>query len=508
MATSEVRVRFAPSPTGPLHMGGVRTALYNYLFAHHNAGKFILRIEDTDQTRYVEGAEDYIVEALKWCGIEPDEGVGYGGDFGPYRQSERSAIYAEHIQVLLEKGLAYYAFDTPEEIGAKREAAEESKDVWQYDATTRMEMRNSISLPQSEVEKLLADKVPATIRFKMPDAEDVVFEDAIRGQVTINSRVLDDKVLMKSDGLPTYHFANVVDDHLMQISHVIRGEEWLPSAPLHVLLYRAFDWTPPTFAHLPLILKPSGPGKLSKRDGDKGGFPVFPLEWKDPKSGNTSTGYRESGYFPQAFINMLLMLGWNPGTEQEIFTNQEMIDAFSLERVVKSGARFNPDKAKWFNEHYLREHSAEELAALLLPILAEEGKTVTEAQAVSICEMMAERSSFVRDLTAANYLFEAPAEYHAKTLKKKWKEQTPSIMADLKGVLEGISNWEEGEIETQFKGFLETNELGFGAVLPNFRLLLTGEGGGPSMFAIAAFIGKEETMNRIDTGLERIASNG
>ena len=504
MAAKKVRVRFAPSPTGPLHMGGVRTALYNYLFAKNQGGDFLLRIEDTDQTRFVEGAEAYIIESLKWCGIEPDEGVGFGGDHGPYRQSERGDIYKQWIQVLLDSGNAYYAFDTPEEIAGKREAAEQEKAVWQYDASTRHEMRNSESLPDSEVQELLQSGAPATVRFKMPESEDVVFDDAIRGTVTINTKVLDDKVLMKSDGLPTYHFANVVDDHLMEISHVIRGEEWLPSAPLHNLLYRAFDWTPPTFAHLPLILKPTGSGKLSKRDGDKGGFPVFPLDWKDPKTDSTSPGYRESGYFPEAFINMLLMLGWNPGTEQEIFSLEEMVAQFSLERVVKSGARFNPDKAKWFNEHYLRAHSPEDLGQLLLPILKEKGREVSSEQAVQIAEMFAERSSFVKDLAQADYLFEAPQEYNAKALKKKWKEGTSANMKKLSEMLSGIEKWDAESIEVEFKSFLEREELGLGAILPNFRNVLTGEGGGPSMFAIAAFIGKEETVNRIETGLTRI----
>ena len=506
MATNQVRVRFAPSPTGPLHMGGVRTALYNYLFAHNHGGKFILRIEDTDQTRFVPGAEDYILEALKWCGIEPDEGVGYGGDFGPYRQSERMELYGQYVKQLIENGDAYYAFDTPEEIAAKRTEAEANKSVWQYDASTRMDMRNSLSLPADEVETLLASDIPVTVRFKIPADEEVVFEDEIRGVVRIQTKVLDDKVLLKSDQFPTYHMANIVDDHLMEISHVIRGEEWLPSAPLHILLYRALGWEAPKFAHLPLILKPTGNGKLSKRDGDKGGFPVFPLEWNDPKSGNVSSGYRESGYFPEAFINMLLMLGWNPGDEQEVFSNDEMIKAFSLERVVKSGARFNPDKAKWFNEHYLRAKSHEELGSMIQSMLDEQGVELSADKCVQIAAMMAERSAFAHELIAADYLFAAPETYHEKTLRKKWKEATPQIMEGLITVLDGIDSFDAASIETGFKGYLESNELGMGAVLPNFRLLVTGEGGGPSMFAIAEFLGKEETLKRMRDGLARITA--
>jgi glutamyl-tRNA synthetase len=487
-------------------MGGVRTALYNYLFARHHGGTFVLRIEDTDRTRFVEGAEDYIIEALKWCGIEPDEGVGYGGEFGPYRQSDRMDMYIRFVDQLVANGHAYYAFDTPEEIDEKRKAAEAQKEVWQYDASTRSEMKNSLSLPSEEVERHLVTGSPVTVRFKMPADEEVVFEDAVRGTVRISTKVLDDKVLLKSDKMPTYHLANVVDDHLMQISHVIRGEEWLSSTPLHMLLYRAFGWDAPTFAHLPLILKPTGKGKLSKRDGEAGGFPVFPLEWKDPKTGTVASGYRESGYYPEAFINMLLMLGWNPGTEQERFTDDEMVKSFSLDRVVKSGARFNPEKARWFNEQVLRDQSEADLAAQLKPIAEAKGITLSDAQLLAVAGMMKERSAFLYELLAADYLFNAPESYHEKTVKKKWKEQTPEIMQQLIAVLEGIDPFDEATIETEFKAFLEKNELGFGAVLPNFRLLVTGEGGGPSMFAIAAFIGKEETLRRMRSGLEKLSA--
>ena len=506
MTDSKVRVRFAPSPTGPLHMGGVRTALYNYLFAKNQGGTFILRVEDTDQKRYVPGAEEYIQQALKWCGIEPQEGQGYGGDKGPYRQSERKDMYAQYAYQLIESGNAYYTFDSEEAVQALRAAAEAEKKTWQYDASTRMSLKNSLTLSKEETQELLDAGHPWTIRFKMPDDEAVVFNDLIRGSVSIQTAVLDDKVLLKQDGMPTYHLANIVDDHLMEISHVIRGEEWLPSAPLHVLLYRALGWEAPQFAHLPLILKPTGNGKLSKRDGDKGGFPIFPLEWKDPASGNVSSGYKESGYFPEAFINMLLMLGWNPGTEQELFSLDEAVSAFSLDRVVKSGARFNPDKAKWFNENYLRQYSSSELAELVKPLATEKGIDLSDEKLVSLCGMMAERSVFIQDLLAANYFFGRPTEYDAKTVKKKWKENTPTIMKELMTELEACEPFTEERVEVAFKAFLERKELGFGAALPGFRLLATGAAGGPSMFAIAAFLGKEETLARMNEGLTALAA--
>jgi glutamyl-tRNA synthetase len=505
MTQRPVRVRFAPSPTGPLHMGGVRTALYNYLFARRHGGTFILRIEDTDQNRLVLGAEDYIVEALKWCGLSPDESSLQEGNVGPYRQSERQEIYGQYAEKLVASGHAYYAFDTEEEIAEKRAVAMETKNVWQYDASTRSSMRNSTTLSAAEVDALIKAEVPFIIRFKMPDNEDVIFTDLIREEVKINTSVLDDKVLMKADGMPTYHLANIVDDHLMEISHVIRGEEWLPSAPLHVLLYQSFGWTPPSFAHLPLILKPTGNGKLSKRDGDKGGFPVFPLTWKN-EDGSEMNGYRESGYFPEAFINMLLMLGWNPGTEQEMFTLEEMCEAFSLDRVVKSGARFNPDKAKWFNENYLRQHSSEELTPLLQKELKALNIDVTDSFAQGVCALMAERVSFVKEMTEARYFFVAPTEFDEKMKRKKWKPETGAIMEDLSTFLALAKPFDAQNVEHQFKTCLEEKGLGFGAVLPNFRLLVTGTGMGPSMFETAALLGKEETLKRIKNGIEILNS--
>ena len=505
--SDSIRVRFAPSPTGPLHMGGVRTALYNYLFARKNNGTFILRIEDTDQKRYVAQAEEYIMESLKWCNIQPDESPEKPGDFGPYRQSERKHLYLPHAEELVEKGWAYYAFDAPEDIDAKRKEAESKGEVWQYDASTRSEMKNSESLSESEWKELIEKGEDWVIRFKMPLEQEVTISDLVRGHVTFNSKVLDDKVLMKSDGMPTYHLANIVDDHLMEISHVIRGEEWLPSAPLHQLLYDAFGWTAPQFAHLPLILKPTGNGKLSKRDGEKGGFPVFPMNWWDEASSSTFDGYREQDYYPEAFLNMLLLLGWNPGDEQEIFSLEEATSAFDLARVVKSGARFNPDKAKWFNEQHLRLKSTTTLAEELQSILKDKGQDLSVDQASGLVEMMKERVQFISEIAGQDYFFAPPTEYDAKTRKKKWKEQTPEIMTDLKSTLEKIEDWNASNIETNFKAHMEEKELGFGAILPGFRLLLSGQAGGPSVFEIAAFLGKEETFTRMDSGLEK-ASKG
>ena len=500
---TDVRVRFAPSPTGPLHMGGVRTALYNWLFARAHGGTFILRIEDTDQGRFVEGAEAYIEEALDWCGLTPDEGVKAGGEVGPYRQSERSAMYREAVQTLLDKGLAYEAFDTPEELDALRKAAE--PDVFQYDATTRGSLRNSLTLDADEVARLKADGAPFVVRFKTPDnEEEVTFEDAIRGSVVFKSSVLDDKVLMKADGLPTYHLANVVDDHHMRISHVIRGEEWLPSAPLHVLLYRAFGWDHPVFAHLPLILKPTGNGKLSKRDGDAGGFPVFPTNWTDPKSGATWPGYREQGYAPEAFVNMLLMLGWNPGDERELFTAEEAAQEFSLDRVVKSGARFNPDKAKWFQEQHLRNAGSEAHVETLIALAKGGGVDWTAEQCHTVLDMMLERVAFLPEIMGIAWLFEAPTEFNAKLVRKKWKDETAGYLHDLATVLEGLDDFTSENVETAFKGFLEARELGFGQVLLPFRIALTGEGGGPSMFDFAAFLGKAQTLDRLNRGVDAV----
>ena len=484
-------------------MGGVRTALYNWLFARAHGGTFILRIEDTDQGRFVEGAEAYIEEALAWCGLSPDEGVNAGGDCGPYRQSERSELYREAVQTLLDQGLAYEAFDTPEELDALRKAAE--PDVFQYDATTRGKLRNSLTMGAEEVAELKASGAPYVIRFKTPDQEEEVpFKDAIRGSVSFKSSVLDDKVLMKADGLPTYHLANVVDDHHMRISHVIRGEEWLPSAPLHVLLYRAFGWAHPVFAHLPLILKPTGNGKLSKRDGDAGGFPVFPTNWTDPKSGDTWPGYREQGYAPEAFVNMLLMLGWNPGDERELFTADEAAKAFSLERVVKSGARFNPDKAKWFQEQHLRNAGSAAHVGALNALAEAKGVNWTEAQCHTVLDMMLERVAFLPEIMDTGWLFEAPTEFNAKLVRKKWKEETAGYLHDLATVLDGVDDFTSENVETAFKGFLEARELGFGQVLLPFRIALTGEGGGPSMFDFAAFLGKEATLDRLNRGVDAV----
>ena len=489
-------------------MGGVRTALYNYLFAKKHGGDFILRIEDTDQNRYIPGAEQYIKEALSWCGIDPMEGYGYGGSFGPYKQSERGEFYREALAQLLAAGHAYKAFDTAEEIEAQRRAAEASGDVWQYDASTRSTMRNELSLTAEETATLVANGASYTVRFRMPDAPRLLtFSDEVRGEITVSTGVLDDKVLMKADGLPTYHLANVVDDHHMEISHVIRGEEWLPSAALHHLLYEAFNWNPPAFAHLPLILKPTGNGKLSKRDGDKGGFPIFPLSWTDPKTGNTAAGYRENGYTPDAFMNMLLLLGWSPGDEQELFSRETAVEQFNLKRVTKSGARFNPDKAKWFNEQYLRNVPPITWLPDFQALLGAKGESWTNERCLSVLEMMLERVSFLHEIASFDYLFDAPEVLDEKLMNKKWKDETAGYLNDLKPVLQTLEVFDSSSIEDAFKEFLEERELGFGAVLLPLRLVLTGTGGGPSMFDFAAFLGKDETIRRIDIGLEKALSS-
>ncbi len=501
-----VRVRFAPSPTGPLHMGGVRTALYNYLFAKKHGGDFLLRIEDTDQTRFVEGAEDYIIESLKWCGIMPNEGQGIGGNYGPYKQSERkdANMYTQYAMQLVESGHAYYAFDTAEELEEMRELAKKAKmPNWQYNSITRGALKNSISLSEDDVKARLDAGDPFTIRIKMPRNEDVRFHDEIRGWVTVNTNNLDDKVLYKSDGMPTYHLANIVDDHLMEITHVIRGEEWLPSAPLHVLLYRYLGWeeTMPLFAHLPLLLKPDGNGKLSKRDGDRLGFPVFPLEWKDPSTGEISSGYKQRGYFPESFINMLAFLGWNPGTPQEIFSLDELVDAFTLERVSKSGAKFDPEKTKWFNQQYLRSKSDMELVSLLKEKI--KGEFSPEYMA-GVASLMKERASFVDDMLEGDYFFGKPTEYDKETVTKKWKPETPALISELKERFANVSEWKSEVLESAFKTFLEEKGLGMGAILPNFRLTVTGKGMGPSMFAIVELLGKEETLTRMQEGIDKI----
>jgi glutamyl-tRNA synthetase len=502
MSDKKVRVRFAPSPTGPLHIGGVRTALYNYLFAKKNNGTFIIRIEDTDQTRFVEGAQDYILDALNWCGITPDEGPGIGGNFGPYIQSERKEMYKPYAELLVENDKAYYAFDSAEELDAVREQAKNmGMPNWQYNSVTRMSLKNSLTLPTDEVKRKLEAGEPYVIRMKMPRNQDVRFEDIIRGWVVVNTNNLDDKVLFKSDGMPTYHLANIVDDHTMEISHVIRGEEWLPSAPLHVLLYDAFGWDCPKFAHLPLLLRPDGNGKLSKRDGDRLGFPVFPTNWITSE-GELYSGYREKGYIPGAFINMLAFLGWNPGTQQEIFSLEELVSSFSLERVGKAGAKFDPDKTKWFQQQYLRSTPNE--------ILSKELQEITEGKysldnLVKIAELMKERATFVQDiLTEGAYLLNKPETFDEQTVSKKWKESSSDLMKEWKSEIERIEDFIPTNIESTFKQFLETKGLEIGAVLPLFRLLITGAGMGPSMFEIASFLGKEECVERMENGISKL----
>ena len=505
---SEVRVRFAPSPTGPLHIGGVRTALYNYLFAKNKGGKMILRIEDTDQARFVEGAEQYIIESLKWCGIEFDESVVAGGDFGPYKQSERKDLYLPYAEQLVKDGFAYYAFDTTEELTAMRERMKAAGvPSPQYNAVTRTTMQNSLVLSEDEVKIRMDAGETYVIRIKMPRNEEVKLNDIIRGWVVVNTNNMDDKVIFKSDGMPTYHLANIVDDYMMKISHVIRGEEWLPSAPLHVLLYRYLGWEDamPQFAHLPLILKPDGNGKLSKRDGDRLGFPVFPTEWTNPETKEISSGYRESGYISEAFINMLSFLGWNPGTTQEIFSMEGLIEAFSLERVGKAGAKFDFDKTRWFNQQYLRSKSKEELAQDLQIILKENGVEAEDNFVETVCEQLKERATFVKDMwEEGKYYFAAPTSYDEKTIRKKWKEDTPKYVSELKDKLSVLSDFSSENIEVEFKKYLEENELGMGRLLPAFRVCLTGLGMGPSLFDIASLLGKEETIKRMETALEKI----
>lgn len=507
MTKRRVRVRFAPSPTGPLHMGGVRTALYNYLFARRAGGDFIIRIEDTDSHRYVPGAEEYIFDALQWCGIRADEGVREGGPHGPYRQSERKEIYLQYALRLVESGNAYYAFDTPEALDALRTEAEQRGDAFAYNYKVRGRLATSLAMTDEEVRARIERGDQWVIRFMMPENEEVHMHDLIRGEVTVNTSTLDDKVLYKSaDRLPTYHLANIVDDHLMEISHVIRGEEWLPSLPLHYLLYRAFGWTDtqPEFAHLPLLLKPTGGGKLSKRDGDKMGFPVFPLFWKSP-TGETARGYREDGYFPEAFINMLALLGWNPGTEQEIFSMQELIDSFSLERVSKSGARFQPDKAKWFNAQYMHHKSDAELAALYQPILREHGIEVSDELAGRAAGIMKERATFITDLwDLTSFFFVAPTQYDEKQAKKYWKGDNPAMLRELREVLAGIDDFSLENTERIVHGWIEQKGYSLGQVMNTLRLALVGAGKGPGMYDVTSFIGKEETLRRIDNLLRNL----
>ncbi len=507
MSERKVRVRFAPSPTGPLHIGGVRTALFNYLFAKKHGGDFILRIEDTDQARYVPGAENYIQESLEWCGIKIDEGPKNGGPFAPYRQSERKDLYRQYAEQLIASGHAYYAFDTSEELDLARTQAEAKGQTFTYNALSRQAMKNSLSLSEEVSNVILNASTHYVIRFKMPDNEDVTEVDLIRGSVTFNTATLDDKVLFKSDGMPTYHLANVVDDHLMQITHVIRGEEWLPSMPLHVLLYRAFGWesTMPRFTHLPLILKPEGKGKLSKRDGDKLGFPVFPLLWNDPATGESSRGYREDGYFKEAFINMLALLGWNPGTEQELFSMEELGQIFSLERVGKSGARFDPEKTKWFNHQYFIQKSDEELAQLFLVELQNKGVEAPLALAIKVCGMVKERCNFVSEIWDQSYFFfQAPTAYDEKIVAKRWKDDVPVLMENIAVFFETLTAWNAAKIKEPFSNFVTEKEWNFGTIMNALRLCLVGGGFGPDIFEICETIGKQETISRIRMAIRQI----
>ena len=522
-----VRVRFAPSPTGPLHIGGVRTALYNYLFARQQGGKMILRIEDTDQTRFVPGAEQYIIEALDWLGIKFDEGVHIGGPFGPYRQSDRKPLYRQYAEQLLNDGWAYYAFDRPEALEAKRKEYEAQKKTFQYDCTTRMGMENSLSLGMDEAKRRIDAGDPYVVRFKFPENIDIMVHDLIRGDVTMNSRLLDDKVLFKSDGMPTYHLANIVDDHLMEITHVIRGEEWLPSAPLHVMLYKAFGWQAPQFAHLPLLLKPEGNGKLSKRDGDRLGFPVFPLEWHDPKSGEVSSGYREQGYRPEAVVNMLALMGWNPGKRegdnganpvyQEIMSMDELIKLFSIEHISKSGAKFNVEKAKWFNHEYMQMLSNEQVADLFEPQLKEHGITAERDYVVKVCGMMKERVSFPSELwDTCCYFFVAPTEYNEKDVAKRWTPDMHIHMAKVIEILNTVDFTGNTTDESEYRkiydalhkaildDYIAANGLNTGKVMNSLRIAVVGRTVGPDMITLILTIGKDETIRRIERAIQTI----
>jgi glutamyl-tRNA synthetase len=496
---ARVRVRFAPSPTGPLHIGGLRTALYNYLFAKKNGGTFILRIEDTDQTRFVEGAEEYIMESLEWCGIIVDEGIREGGDYGPYRQSDRKSSYKKYADILISKGDAYYAFDSPKELETLRRESEKAGNTFIYNAATRGILNNSLSLKESDWKEKLARGDTYVIRYKMPPDEDIHFDDIIRGHIVVNTGTLDDKVLFKSDGMPTYHLAFIVDDHLMEISHVIRGEEWLPSLPLHIMLYRSFGWSSTFFAHLPLLLKPDGKGKLSKRDGDKMGFPVFPLFWP---FGETAKGYREEGYYPEAFINMLALLGWNPGTEQEIFSMDELINAFSIDRVGKSGSRFDPEKARWFNHQYLQMKSNNQLALEFREFLRARGYHVDIIRLEMLIALVKERVSFVKDLwDQTDFFFKSPESYDQEVVKKRWKEDSPVHLLELRTLLEGTDDFSSTGTESVIKSWIEEKGYNTGAIMNAFRLVIVGALRGPHMFDIISWIGKDETLKRIDKGV-------
>ena len=501
---SAVRVRFAPSPTGPLHIGGLRTALFNYLFAKKNKGTFILRIEDTDQTRFVEGAETYIKEALNWCNIPYDEGPGKNEKFGPYKQSERKHLYKAYAEELVKNDYAYYAFDSADALDEIRKSYEADKKTFIYNWHNREKLNNSLSLTDEEIKSKIASGEPYVIRFKTPKDEILVMKDLIRGTIKVNTSTLDDKVLFKSDGMPTYHLANIVDDHLMEISHVIRGEEWLPSMPLHVLLYRAFNWKAPEFAHLSLILKPVGKGKLSKRDGDKLGFPVFPLNWEDPKSGEISSGYREAGYYPETVVNFLALLGWNPGTEQEIFNLEELIGAFDISKANKSGAKFDPEKNKWFQQQYIHKKDIKELTSDFKKVLSEKGIS-TSKDLENITELLRERAIFNEDLyELGKFFFEAPTTYETKASKKAWKEGTGELMEELIKKIKTIDNFNTKDITTEIKAWITSKEIGFGKVMMPLRLALVGSLQGPDVYEIASILGKTETIERLEKAVQTL----
>lgn len=503
---TKVRVRFAPSPTGPLHIGGVRTALYNYVFAKKHGGDFLLRIEDTDQTRFVEGAEEYIKESLDWCGISYDEGPGKPGDCGPYRQSERKEIYAEYVDKLIDNGRAYYAFDTEDELNSKRKEAEQQGTKFSYGPKNRDSLNNSLNLSSEELKEELVKKGEYVIRFKTEAHKILELHDEIRGYIEVDTEVLDDKILYKSDGMPTYHLANIVDDHLMNISHVIRGEEWLPSLPLHVSLYEAFGWEVPKFAHLPLILKPSGKGKLSKRDGDQLGFPVFPLQWEDPKTGNISSGYREEGYRPETLTNMLALLGWNDGTDQEFFSIKELVDNFELSRVHKSGAKFDPEKTLWFQHHYLQEQPLEELVDEFLPILAQKEIYPEQSYIQEVVKTIRERATFVSDFWELSFFyFQAPKTFDKKSAKKAWKTDSDVWMRALIGKLETVEDFSQASVQAEVKDWINTQDLGFGKIMQPLRLALVGAMRGPDVFHIASSIGKTETISRLNFAIGELS---
>ena len=504
---STIRVRFAPSPTGPLHIGGVRTALFNYLFAKKHGGTFVLRVEDTDQTRYVANAEQYIVAALNWCNIPFDEGPGKNEKYGPYRQSERKDLYKKYAGILIEKGWAYYAFDSSEQLDFHRKNHEEQGKTFIYNWHNREKGRlvNSLVLSKEEVQQKIDAGENYVIRFKTPQDETLLMKDEIRGTIKIETNTLDDKVLFKSDGMPTYHLANIVDDHLMKITHVIRGEEWLPSMPLHVLLYKAFGWGAPKFAHLPLILKPIGKGKLSKRDGDKLGFPVFPLEYTNEQTGDVSRGYKEDGYFADAFINMLALLGWNPGTEQELFSLEELVETFDLKRVSKSGAKFSPEKTNWFNQQYLQTKSDEELTKLYIPILSKKGTSKDEKYIEKVVSLIKERAVFVSDFwSLSDFFFQAPTSYDEKAVKKAIKDDTKEVLENVIGLVKPVDNFTTENIQNTIKSWIVSNEIGFGKVMMPLRLALVGALQGPDVFEIIEMIGKKETISRIEKAIETL----